>query len=81
MAEMSQPYDTVMKILLADEAGGDLIAWLAQLIGLPSNLVAKPIEVELREIQMLADKVYAIGNPVRGAAGARQLWQKGSCQS
>jgi predicted transposase YdaD len=62
---MAGAFDGTMKQLL-DACAVDWVAWLAPLVGLPANVSAEPLDVELSTVQPVADKVFQLGAPASG---------------
>lgn len=62
---MAGAFDGTMKQLL-DACAADWVAWLAPLVGLPANVPAEPLDVELSTVQPVADKVFQLGAPASG---------------
>lgn len=62
---MAGAFDGTMKQLL-DACAADWVAWLAPLVGLPADVPAEPLDVELSTVQPVADKVFQLGAPASG---------------
>lgn len=62
---MAGAFDGTMKQLL-DACPADWVAWLAPLVGLPADVPAEPLDVELSTVQPVADKVFQLGAPASG---------------
>ena len=56
---MSKPFDTTLKQLL-DTFARDWIRFLAPAWGLPADVQAVPVDVDLSTVQMTADKVFQL---------------------